>query len=99
MPSLNPRVNLTLPEDVVAVLDRLSRVTGAGRATIVREWLIEALPALDALTKAAEMASQKNIDSFLVMGKVLRELNQSSGQLELDIRKSRKAAMRKKNRD
>ncbi|WP_146092239.1 ribbon-helix-helix domain-containing protein, partial [Xanthomonas vasicola] len=41
MPSEQTRVNLTLPADVVAVLDRLGKVTGAGRATIIREWLIE----------------------------------------------------------
>lgn len=99
MPSKNARVNLTLPQEVADVLDRLSRVTGAGRATIVREWLIEGLPAIDQLAKAAEMASKKNIDSFLVIGKVLRELNEQTGQMELDIKKTRRAAMRKKNRD
>lgn len=99
MPSENTRVNLTLPDDVIGVLDRLGAVTGAGRATIVREWLMEALPALNELVKAAEMASQKNIDAFLVMGKVLRDLNADSDQLQLDIKKTRKAAMRKKTRD
>lgn len=96
MPSENTRVNLTLPDDVIGVLDRLGAVTGAGRATIVREWLMEALPALNELVKAAEMASQKNIDAFLVMGKVLRDLNADADQLQLDIKKTRKAAMRKK---
>jgi hypothetical protein len=99
MPSDNTRVNLTLPDDVIAVLDRMGAVTGAGRATIVREWLIEALPAMLELTKAVELASQKNIDAFLVMGNVLRELSSQTGQMHLDIQKTRKAAMRKKKRD
>jgi len=96
MPSENARVNLTLPPDVISVLDRLGACTGAGRATIIREWLIEALPALDGFAKAAELASNKNIDAFLVMGQVLRDLNATSSQLELDIKKSRKSAMRKR---
>jgi len=96
MPSENTRVNLTLPPDVVSVLDRLGACTGAGRATIVREWLIEALPALEGFAKAAEMVTNKNIDAFLVMGQVLRDINATGSQLELDIKKSRKAAMRKR---
>ena len=96
MPAIHTRVNLTLPDDLVSILDRLGAVTGAGRATIIREWLIEAQPMLEEFAKAAELASQKNIDAFLVMGKVLRELNSASSQLELDIKKSRKSAMRKR---
>ena len=71
MPSQQTRVNLTLPDEVIAVLDRMGKVTGAGRATIVREWLIEASPKLGEFARALEMASKKNVDAFGVMAKVL----------------------------
>ena len=90
------RVNLTLPDDVIAVLDRMGKVTGAGRATIIREWLSEAVPQLSEMARAMELASQKNIDAFKVIGDTLHELSESSGQLSLDIKRTRRAAMRKR---
>lgn len=90
------RVNLTLPDDVIAVLDRMGKVTGAGRATIIREWLTEAAPQLAEMARAMELASQKNIDAFKVIGDTLSELSESSGQMSLDIKRTRRAAMRKR---
>lgn len=96
MPSQNTRVNLTLPDEVIALLDRMGKVTGAGRATIIREWLIEGLPQFAQLADAIELAAQKNIDAFTVMAKTLNEAARHADQLSLDIKKSRRAAMRKR---
>lgn len=96
MPTQLTRVNLTLPADLVAILDRMGKVTGAGRATIIREWLIEARSTLEQLTQAMELASTKNIDSFKVMADTLNEISAQSGQLSLDMKTRRRAAMRKK---
>lgn len=95
---LGERVNLTLPPEVCRVLDRMGKVTGAGRATIVREWLIEAAPQLDEMARAMELASKKNIDAFKVIGDTLNELSQQSGQLSLDVKRERRKAMRKRAR-
>ena len=95
MPTKLTRVALTLPPDVIDTLARLGRVTGAGRATIVREWLIEGQPMFAEMARAAEMAAQKNIDALEVMGKVLREASGQVDQLQLDITKKRRAARRK----
>lgn len=95
MPTKLTRVALTLPPDVIDTLDRLGRVTGAGRATIVREWLIEGQPMFAEMARAAEMAAQKNIDALEVMGKVLREASGQVDQLQLDITNKRRAARRK----
>ncbi|MCC5058183.1 hypothetical protein LLE61_21540 [Xanthomonas campestris] len=89
-------MNLTLPPQVIDVLDRLGKVTGAGRATIIREWLIEGHPMFAEMAKAAEMASMRNVDALKVMGDVLRSAGQQAEQLELDVRATRRAAMRKK---
>lgn len=96
MPTKLTRVNLTLPDETIRVLDRLGKVTGAGRATIIREWMIEGTPMFAELATAAEMASKKNVDALQVMGKVLRETSAQVDQLELDVRRSRRAAMRKR---
>lgn len=96
MPSQQTRVNLTLPDDVIRILDRLGKATGAGRATIIREWLIEGAPMFDQLATAAEHAANKNYDALKIMADVLRETSQTAGQLQLDIRRQRRAAMRKR---
>ena len=96
MPSNLTRVNLTLPDEVIAVLDRMAKVTGMGRATIVREWLVEALPGLNEMARALELASQKNMDAFKVLADTLHDSARQSDQLVLDIRKSRRKAMRKR---
>ncbi|KGR47810.2 ribbon-helix-helix protein, CopG family (plasmid) [Xanthomonas vasicola] len=98
MPSEQTRVNLTLPADVVAVLDRLGKVTGAGRATIIREWLIEGRPMFAEMATAAEMAHDRQVDALKVMGDVLRQTAIAANQLELAISTKRRAAMRKRNR-
>ncbi|KRG52964.1 hypothetical protein [Stenotrophomonas beteli] len=96
MPTQLTRVNLSLPPEVIDVLDRLGKVTGAGRATIIREWLIEGQPLFAEMARAAEMASSRNIDALKVIGDVLRSAGQQAEQLELDVRATRRAAMLKK---
>lgn len=96
MPSRNTRVNLTLPDEVIDVLDRMGKATGAGRATIIREWLIEGLPQFAQLADAIDLAAQKNIDAFTVMAKTLNEAARGADQLALDMKATRRAAMRKR---
>lgn len=98
MPSKLTRVNLALPPEVVDVLDRLGKVTGAGRATIIREWLIEGQPMFAEIARAAEMAHNKNVDALKVMGDVLREASSAADQLQLEMKTKRRAAMRKRDR-
>ena len=99
MDRLGTRINLTLPTDVVEVLDRLGKLTGAGRATIIREWLVEAQPLFAEMARAAELAAARNIDALDVMAKTLREAGSQVDQMQLDIRAKRRAAMRKRRRD
>ena len=96
MPSQNTRVNLTLPDDVISTLDRIAKATGTGRATIIREWLIEGAPQFREMARAIELAQKNNIDAFKVIGDTLSALSEQSGQMALDIKKTRRAAMRKR---
>lgn len=90
------RVNLTLPLDAIAVLDRIANVTGAGRATLLREFICEALPGLGDMAKALEMAQQKNTDAFTVLARTLDKTVHDSQQLSLDIKRTRRRMRRKK---
>lgn len=96
MPTKLQRVNLTLPDDVIESLDRMGKYTGAGRATIIRELLLEGRSGLKAMADALELAASKNVDAFGVIADVMRQVSNDAGQLELDIRKQRRAAMRKR---
>ena len=78
------------------MLDRLGKATGAGRATIIREWLTDALPQLEVMAQAVELASKKNIDAFKVIGDTLADMSAQTGQMALDIKAHRRKAMRKR---
>ena len=89
------RINLTLPTEVVATLDRMSAVTGAGRASIIREWLIEGHPMFDQMATALELAAAKNLDAFKVMSKAVSGIAGQADQLSLDIKRTSRAMRRK----
>jgi hypothetical protein len=74
----------------------MGKVTGAGRATIVREWLIEMVPTLGQFALALEAASSSNVDAFKIMADTVREVQGKGDQLALEIKRDRRKAMRKK---
>lgn len=90
------RVNLSLPLDLVAILDRIGAVTGAGRATLIREFLHEAAPNFVQVAQALELAKNRNLDAFKVLSNSLDSQIAQSQQLSLDIKKTRRRAMRRK---
>lgn len=90
------RVNLTLSVETVAVLDRMGAVTGAGRASILREMIEESAPQLAQMAAALEHAhSQRPADALKVLGVAVNALAEQSEQLSLDIQRTRRRAMRK----
>lgn len=89
------RVNLSLPLDLVSILDRIGAVTGAGRATLIRELLIESKPILLDLARASELAQEKNLDAFKVLSASLDAAASQAQQMSLDIKKTRRRAMRR----
>ena len=89
------RVNLTLPQDLVDTLERMSSVTGSGKASIIREFLIEAHPGLRDMATALEMAAAKNADAFKLLAKTLDQSVNQSQQLSLDIKRTSRRMRRK----
>lgn len=91
------RVNLTLSDEVIRVLDRIGKVTGTGRATMIREILDEAAPQLAEMARALEDAQRGNVDAALrSIGATAREVSEKGQQLDLEIKRDRRRAMRKK---
>lgn len=99
MPSQNPRIALTVPPELDAVLGRIAAATGTGKATFVREWLCEAMPQLAGLATAMEMAKNQNTEAFTVLAQVLREATGKADQAALDLKVKRRKFMRKRPRD
>lgn len=92
------RVNLTLPSEVVAVIDRMGGVTGMGRATIVRQWMEAAAPAMLDVAKSLELAQQNDLDAYRVLAKQIGGLANDAGQIALDLKNKRRALMRKRDK-
>jgi predicted DNA-binding protein len=91
------RVNLTLSDELIRVLDRMTAVTGSGRATIIREILEDAAPGLAQMATALEEAHRGNVDSALrTLGRTLQENTVTSEQMSLDIARTRRRAARRK---
>ncbi len=72
MPTYQRRMMITLTPELEAVLPRLARLQGAPQATIVRELLMGALPALQGMARALELAQQdKPREAHNLMAEVL----------------------------
>lgn len=90
------RVNLTLPREIVETLDRIEAVTGVGRASMIREWLIEGHAGLQEMAKALELAAAKNLDAFKVLAKSIDKASSDADQLSLDIKRTHRRIRRKR---
>lgn len=93
--SQGPRVNLTLPPDLDALLGRLGDLAGTGKASFVRQWLVQMQPQLVEMVRALEMAQAGNLDALTVMAKAVRGAVAQGEQAELQLTKVRRAARRK----
>lgn len=92
---LGTRVNLTLPADVMAAVDRMANAGGVGRATLIRELLEGQVPAMLEMARAVELAKQKNLDAFKVVSDVLRDASAQADQMQLNIKQAKRAYQRK----
>ena len=90
------RVHLTLPADVMAAVDRMATAGGVGRATLIRELLEGQVPAMLEMARAVELAKAKNIEAFKVVSDALRDVTAQADQMQLDIKRTKRAFQRKR---
>lgn len=96
------RVNLSLPDHVVAVLDRIGAASGAGRATVIREWLVQGLPMFEQMAEALEGIKAGNMDALSVFADLLQEASSTGNQASLEARhlsRTHRVPHRKRSRD
>lgn len=96
--NIGTRVNLTLPDDVLAAVDRMAKAGGVGRATLIKDLLEGMAPSLIEMARATELAKSKQIDALKLISDHLTSVTAQADQLNLDIRKKRRASMRKREK-
>ena len=86
MPAARPRMHVTPSETAYKLLQELSALTGDGMATIVRELLDEAVPALETAVLAIREVKRRPDQAQAAMARLattaIRDLTQA--QLDLD---------------
>ena len=88
------RVNLSLPPEVVKVLDRIGAATGTGRSTVVREWLIEGLPLFLQMADALEQVKAGNRDPLQLMAQSLQAAAVEARGISRDLLKPNRLGQR-----
>jgi hypothetical protein len=89
-----PRINLTVPPELDALLGRIAAGMGTGKASVVTRFMVESIEGLTAVAEAIELAKQGNVDSLKLVEKALDNSAAHSQQLSLSISKKRRAMPR-----
>lgn len=80
MPSVKRRMMLTLPDELAHALDEFREATGTAPSSFVVEMLVQAVPMINSVSKAARMAKQGHIEAFDLLNNTLAEsLHYGSG--------------------
>jgi len=80
MPSTKRRMMLTLPDELAHALDEFREATGTAPSSFVVNMLMQAVPMLESVAKAARMAKQGNLEAFDVLSNTLAtHLHQGMG--------------------
>jgi len=93
------RVNLTLSAELVAVLDRIAKASGTGRATMIREVLEDGIEGLRGMADALELAKKSNVDAFKALAKGIDQAAAEAQQLSLSIKSQRRGMLRQRKKE
>lgn len=91
---LRTRVMVSVTPELYTLLERLSSLAGASMGGLCGELLQDAMPALEAMAKALELARDKNADAFEVLAKLLAEAQVKSGEVQLDMLEAKSSIRR-----
>jgi hypothetical protein len=81
MPSRLPRIALTVPEDVDALLDRVSELQGVPKTKVILNLLIEMKPTLEHLILALEAVKANKDPSSILMSMTSHLLSNLSDEM------------------
>lgn len=92
MPAITPRMQVTPTATTYRLLQRISELTGKAPATVTRELLDEAIPALEEMIGALEMLKTRPQQAMRAVDRMLEGAMMGAAQARLDLDK----AMQKK---
>jgi len=98
MPNARPRIQITPTEETYHLIVKLSRLTKRGQATLVRELLDEAAPALKLMIEAFEQIDQTPAEMRAAVGRMAAQAHQTIAQATLDLDNDRKPGRKPGNK-
>lgn len=63
----NPRVNLTLPPDLLAVIQRYAEISGKSTSRMIRELLVELRPTFEMTIEAYDQVQQGKVEAVIAV--------------------------------
>lgn len=91
MPAARPRMHVTPSEQVYLLLTELSQITGQGQATIVREILDEAVPALQMTVDAFKTIQSRPEEAQAAVMRMAAQAHATIAQASLELSTDKKA--------
>lgn len=85
MPTKRPRISLTITDDIAHALEEFREATGTSPASFITGLLIEALPMIRSVTKAAQVAKKDKAEAFGVLSSTLAEALHDASGLQMEI--------------
>jgi predicted DNA-binding protein len=89
-------MHVTPSERTSRLLGKLSKATGKGQATLVRELLDEASPALEMMLEAVEQLAKRPQEMEAVVHRMAAQAHQTISQATLDLDTDRKPGRKPK---
>lgn len=93
MPAARPRMHVTPSETVYRLLQAISKATGTPPATLVRELLDEAVPALETTLEAIRLVKNRPAEAQAAMARLsamaINQLTQAQLDLDTALKKKR----------
>lgn len=93
MPSKNRRMMLTLTPELAKAFDEFREATGTAPASFVVSMLVEAIPAINAITQASKALAKNQDHAMSIMQEVLSDALHQGTAVQLDMYE--KKALRK----
>lgn len=85
MPSTKRRMMLTLPDELSNALDEFREATGTAPSSFVVSMLIEAIPAINAVTQASRALAKDQEHAITIMQDVLSDALRQGTAVQLDM--------------
>lgn len=93
MPSKNRRMMLTLTPELAKAFDEFREATGTAPASFVVSMLVEAIPAINAITQSTKALAKNQDHALTIMQDVLSDALHQGTAVQLDMYE--KKALRK----